>query len=85
MLIDLKSAKYCENYKIELEFKDGKNGVVDFSFYKRKGGIFKKFEDINYFKSFKIDKELGILSWNNEIDIAPESLYCQATKSPLPA
>ena len=84
MLIDLKVAEYLGDYRIRLEFEDGKTGIVDFASYKDRGGVFKKFKDLNFFKNFKVDTELGTLTWSNEIDIAPETLYCEATHSPLP-
>jgi len=84
MLIDLISAQYRGDYKIELIFEDGKSGIVDFSTYINKTGIFSKFKDINYFKKFQVDPEVKTLVWGNEIDIAPEILYSEATKSPLP-
>jgi len=36
------------------------------------------------FKDFHINKELGILSWQDDVDIAPEALYHAATGEPLP-
>jgi len=84
MLIDLVSAVYRGDYKIELTFEDGKNGIVDFSSYIEKAGVFNRFKDINYFKKFKVDPEVKTLVWGNEIDIAPEVLYSQATNSQLP-
>jgi hypothetical protein len=84
MLIDLISAEYRGDYKIELVFEDGKSGIVDFSSYINKSGIFNKFKDINYFKNFTVDLEVKTLVWGNEIDIAPEILYAEATNSPLP-
>jgi hypothetical protein len=84
MLIDLVFAEYCGDYKIRLKFEDGKSGVIDFADYKNKGGVFKQFKNLDFFKSFKVDPELGTLVWNNEIDIAPEILYSKATNSSLP-
>ena len=84
MLIDLVSAEYRGDYKIELRFEDGEHGIVDFSSYIKKAGILNRFKDINYFKNFKIDPEVKTLVWGNEIDIAPEVLYSQATNSQLP-
>jgi len=75
MLIDLKNAEYCGEYKIKLTFEDGKSGIVDFSEYKNREGVFKKFTDLNFFKSFEVDPEVHTLVWNKEIDIAPETLY----------
>ncbi len=84
MLLDVVSAEYCGDYKIKITFEDGKSGIVDFSSYLKKGGVFEKFKNIDFFKSFSIDNEVGVLTWKNEIDIAPETLYSAATKSSLP-
>jgi hypothetical protein len=84
MLLDIVSAEYLEEYKIKLTFENGKSGVVDFRLYLKKGGVFKKFNDVRFFKLFQIDKEIGNLTWNKEIDIAPEILYSKATNTPLP-
>ncbi len=85
MLLDVVSAKYCGDYKIKITFEDGKSGIVDFLPYLKKGGIFEKFKNIDFFKSFSIDNEVGVLTWKNEIDIAPETLYSAATNSSLPS
>jgi len=84
MLKDVISADYKGGYKIEVTFEDGATGVVDFSKYLSKGGVFEKFRDIEFFKNFKINEELGVLTWGDEVDIAPETLYAEATNSPLP-
>ena len=84
MLLDVVSAEYCGDYKIKITFEDGKSGIVDFSSYLKKGGVFEKFKNIDFFKSFSIDNEVGVLTWKNEIDIAPETLYSAATNSSLP-
>jgi hypothetical protein len=82
MYYDVVSAKYLGKYKIEVHFKDKKWGIVDFKRYLEKGGVFELFKDINFFKQFKINAELGILVWGNGIDIAPETLYDKAVSSP---
>ena len=84
MIKDVISAHYMGEYKIEVTFEDDATGVVDFSKYLLKGGIFEKFRDLEFFKNFKINKELGVLTWEEEIDIAPETLYAEATNTPLP-
>ena len=84
MLRDVVSAKYKGEYKIELIFEDGVTGIVDFSKFISRGGVFEKFRDIEFFKNFSINRELGVLTWGDEVDIAPETLYAEATRSPLP-
>ena len=84
MIKDIIFASYNGEYKIELTFEDGASGVVDFSKYLSKGGVFNKFRDIEFFKDFKINEDLGVLTWGDEIDIAPETLYAYTTNSKLP-
>ena len=84
MIKDVISADYKGGYKIEVTFEDGAKGIVDFSKYLSKGGVFEKFKDLEFFKNFKINVELGVLAWGDEIDIAPETLYAEATNSPFP-
>ena len=84
MLKDAISATYKDGYKIEVTFEDGAAGIDDFEKYLEKGGVFNKFKDIDFFKKFSINEELGVLVWGDEIDIAPETLHTDATQSPLP-
>jgi len=40
---------------------------------------------MEFFREFSINRELGVLTWGDgEVDIAPETLYAEATKSQLP-
>jgi hypothetical protein len=84
MIHDVVSATYKGDYRIEVVFEDGKSGVVDFSRYVDKGGVFERFRNMDFFRSFRVHEELGVLVWGDEIDIAPETLYAEATGTPLP-
>jgi hypothetical protein len=84
MIYDVISAVYRGGHKVEVTFDDGKKGTVDFAKYLRRGGVFEQFKDTDFFRSFTINKELGTLTWQNEIDIAPEALYAEATGCALP-
>jgi len=81
---DVVSAVYKGDYRIEVTFEDGKKGIVDFTKYLEKGGVFERLKDKDFFASFEVNQELGTLSWQNEIDVAPETLYADATGAPLP-
>ncbi len=84
MIHDVVSAAYQGSYRIEVTFDDGKRGIVDFTPYLKRGGVFKRFRDLTFFREFSVDEELGTLTWGDEIDIAPETLYAAATGAPLP-
>jgi len=84
MSYDVVSAIYEGDYRIALTFDNGKKGVVDFSEYLLKGGVFDRFKDIDFFKDFSVNDELGTLTWRDDVDVAPEKLYSKATGAPLP-
>ena len=37
---DVISAVYMGDYRIEVTFEDGKKGIIDFSKYLKRGGVF---------------------------------------------
>ena len=84
MIHDVVAAEYCGGREIKLTFDDGKTGTVDFTRYLTKGGVFERFRDLEFFKRFTIETQPGVLTWGDGIDIAPETLYAEATNSPLP-
>ena len=84
MIHDVVSAAYQGSYRIEITFDDGERGIVDFAPYLSRGGVFKRFRDLTFFREFIVNEELGTLTWGDEIDIAPETLYAEATGAPLP-
>lgn len=83
MLFDVIDAKYKGDYRIELTFEDGVIGVVDFSDYPKMGGVFEKMKSIDYFRSFKVDPELGTIIWPDDVDVAPDTLYVEVTGKKL--
>jgi hypothetical protein len=84
MIHNVVFAVYKGDYKIEIGFDDGKKGIMDFSKYLTRKGVFERFNDLEFFRRFEVNKELGVISWQNEIDIAPETLYSETMGVPLP-
>jgi hypothetical protein len=84
LIPDIVAAEFLGGYRIELAFADGQRGVVDFRGYLDRPGVFQRFQDPDFFRAFRVDEELGTLTCNGEIDIAPETLYAAATGAPLP-
>ena len=77
MYFEILKAEYLQDYKIALAFKDGKQDAVDLAEYLGKNDVFKAFEDITFFKGFRI--EYGTLVWGDgSVDLAPETLYRKA-------
>jgi len=84
MYHDVTEVLILDDYKLQLTFDDGKSGVLDCKPFIDKGGVFSKLRDPEFFKSVRINSELGVLTWDDEIDIAPETVYSIVTGSPLP-
>jgi hypothetical protein len=40
---------------------------------------------MEFFRRFSVNDELGTLTWDNEVDVAPETLYAEAMRSDLPS
>lgn len=78
MYYDIVKAEYVSDYKIKISFADGANGIADLKEIISKGGIFSDLKELDNFKNFFIHDELKVLTWQKEIDIAPETLYLLA-------
>ena len=73
----LKAAEYVGSYRLRLTFSDGKVGDIDLA-PELWGEVFEPLKDLELFKSFKVDQELGTVVWPNGADFAPEFLYQSA-------
>ena len=72
MFLEVKNAKYINDFKIFLEFNDGISKTVDLE-NELKGEIFQPLRNVSYFKNFKI--RYNTIEWDNGADFAPEYLY----------
>jgi len=66
--------EYQSDYIIFFRFADGAEGEIDFS-DELDGEIFIPLKDVKYFRSFKLNRELNTITWQNGADFAPEFLY----------
>ncbi len=70
-----------EGYRIWLRYADGAQGEVDLSHLEGKG-VFRAWRDRPFFEQVHIGGGDAI-SWSDEIEICPDSLYMRLTgKSP---
>ena len=84
MYHDVIKVKCLDDFRLELTFDDGKSGVLDCRPIIAKGGVFSRLRDPEVFRRAKVNEELGIVAWDDEVDIAPETAYSLATGAPLP-
>ncbi len=73
-------AKYLGDYRLSLTFDNRKKGEVDLK-DRLWGEVFLPLKNKEYFKKFKVDSDLGTISWPNGADIAPETLYRDAIEA----
>ena len=79
MLQDIIAAKTLGDYRLQLRFEDGTEGVVDLATQLSFSGIFEPLRDASYFSQFRVDPELGTLAWPNGADLDPDVLYGRIT------
>src|ERR1700674_5727380 len=67
-------ARYLGDYKVWLEFNDGRKGVVDLA-DELYGNEFESLRDRDRFAAFVLDYGLATIAWENGVDFAPAYLY----------
>jgi len=67
-------ARYLGDYKVWLEFNDGRKGVVDLA-DELHGEAFSAIRDRHRFAQFYLDYGLASIAWSDGQDFAPEFLY----------
>ena len=80
MFLHVINAKYVEDYKIEVSFNNGRQGVADLA-SALKGPVFEPLKNKAKFSVFTVDEELDTIVWQNGADLAPEYIYFQAFKN----
>ena len=74
MVPRLSNMKYIAEYRLWLQFEDGCQGEIDLQ-PELWGEVFTPLQDVAYFKTVHLDKELNTICWANGADFAPEFLY----------
>lgn len=79
MFLHIKQATYISDYKVEVLFNNGQQGVADLSELVGEG-VFAPLQDHAFFAQVQVDDELETLVWPGGVDVAPEFVYYQAFK-----
>ncbi len=69
------SAKANDDFTLDVQFNDGSFKKFDVKPY-LDYPVFRELKDLSYFKNIKI--VFGTVQWENEQDIAPETLYLES-------
>ncbi len=83
MLKDVVSAKVIADYRINLRFDDGVEGVLDLKPHLTFRGVFEPLRDPSYFAMVRVDPELGTVVWPNGADLDLSVLYLRLTGMPI--
>ncbi|HPI20941.1 MAG TPA: DUF2442 domain-containing protein [Candidatus Kapabacteria bacterium] len=75
MLLNVINAEYINDYKIKVFFDNGLSKIVDLknTIFNDNRKIFEPLRNIDFFKNFSI--KLNTITWENELDLAPEYLF----------
>jgi Protein of unknown function (DUF2442) len=74
-LVRTNSVKPLENFVVQLEFTDGTQRNIDLEPYLR-GKIFEPLrENLDIFRTVKVDERMKTICWENGADIDPDVLY----------
>jgi hypothetical protein len=81
MFLHVTKATYIDDYRLQLTFNNGAEGVVDLQ-NELYGSVFEPLRDLANFQQFFLTKRT--IEWPNGADFAPEFLYQQATLTTQP-
>jgi len=76
MFPQLLTVKAIAQYKLQLRYDDGTEGLVELSHLAGRG-VFKIWNEGDTFFQVKIDPETNALVWNETADLDPDNLYLQ--------
>ncbi len=70
----VKSASYAGDYRLRIQFDDGRTKLVDLAPY-LEGPIFEPLKDPSYFQRFEVNKDIDTVVWPNDADFSLDFLY----------
>ena len=80
MILHVREAKYLRDYVIWLRFNDGAEGEIDLA-DQLEGEIFGPLKDIEAFKSFRVDPDLGRDTRNMGLSLLTFKSYIKGNNS----
>ena len=80
---DIVKVKSTGGYRLRLWFKDGTTGDIDLEGLIKFRGVFKPLKDPEYFRTVKVNSELGCIEWDNGADLDSLVLYSKVTGKPI--
>lgn len=79
-LLDIIKVHCLDDYRLEITFEDGVEGIVDIAEAISFDGVFEPLQDEDFFRQVKINPDTGTIEWPNGVDLDPVVLYARVTK-----
>ena len=73
-MIYVTAVKYDSGYRLRVTFNDGSERLVDLKNH-LDGEVFEPLQEIERFKTARLNSDLDTVVWDNGADMAPEFLY----------
>ncbi len=70
----VKDVAYVSDYKLLVTFEEGVVKLVDLEPY-LDGDVFEPLNDIDYFKTVRVNPDIDTIVWDNAADLSPDFLY----------
>jgi hypothetical protein len=82
-LVHITGVEVIGDHELRLTFEDGTVGDVAFD-DREWQGVFEPLRDPRRFAEVGVDEQLGTVVWPGGLDMAPEPLYAEARRPPVP-
>ena len=73
-MIYVTGVQYDSGYRLRVTFNDGSERLVDLKNHLN-GEVFEPLQEIERFKTARLNSDLDTVVWDNGADMAPEFLY----------
>jgi hypothetical protein len=73
-MIRLVEVTPIEGYRLKVRFNDGVEGVYSVE-PQRRGGVFRKVQDLSVFNAVRINPDFGCIEWPGGVDLCPTSMH----------
>ncbi len=72
---DVVKVKVLDDYRLYIQFSDGKSGELDIAKLVPFVGVFALLKDRAFFMAVTVNTDIGTICWANGADLAPSYLY----------
>jgi hypothetical protein len=83
MLRDVVEVEPVGDYRLRLKFDNGVEGELDFANLLSFRGVFAPCKDPEFFRSVRVNPDIGTICWPNDADWDPVVLYSLVTGRPI--